>query len=71
MMIIFLSQLSEWLQIEIRHFYPVRRHSYCQCDRNFGMYGNEEKKTETIETKNNYIKILKGARNPPFTVLKL
>ena len=70
MMIIFLSLLSEWLQIEIRHFYPVRGHSYCLCDRNFGKYEKEITKTETIETKDDYIKILKGARNPPFTVLK-
>ena len=47
MMIIFLSLFSEWLQIEIGHLYPVRGHSYCQCDRNFGMYGKEKKKTET------------------------
>ena len=31
--------LSKKLQLEIQHVYPVRGHSYCSCERNFGMYG--------------------------------
>lgn len=45
----FLSLLSKKLQLEIQHIYPVRGHSYCSCDRNFGMYGIKKKKVETIE----------------------
>lgn len=65
----FLSLLSKYLQIEIHHLYPVRGHSYCSCDRNFGLYGQKKKKVETIETVDEYIEIIKSARNPPFTII--
>ena len=39
MMKIFLPLLAEWLQIEIIHLYPVTGHFYCQCERNYDMYG--------------------------------
>lgn len=61
--------LAVHLQVEINHLYPVRGHSYCQCDRNFGMYGSKKKKVETIETAEDYINIIKRARNPPFTIV--
>lgn len=38
----FFSLLSEKYQIEIQHLFPVRGHSYCQCDRNFGLYGKKK-----------------------------
>ena len=66
----FLSLLSQKLQTEIEHIYPVRGHSYCSCDRNFGMYGKKKKQIETIETTNEYYRIIEKARNPPFTIIK-
>ena len=36
-MIVFLSLLSQKLQVTICHLYPIRGHSYCECDRNFGL----------------------------------
>lgn len=30
--------------VDILHLYPVRGHSFCQCDRNFGVYKNAIKK---------------------------
>jgi len=65
----FLS-LSKRLQIEIRHVYPVRGHSYCSCDRNFGLCGQKKKKVETIETVEDYISIIKSVRNSPFIVIR-
>lgn len=66
----FLSLLSTKLETEIQHIYPVRGHSYCSCDRNFGMYGKIKKKIETIETVDEYYKIIANARNPPFTIIR-
>ena len=40
----FLSLLSEKLQVEIQHLFPVGGHSYCSCERNFGMYGQKKEK---------------------------
>jgi len=39
----FLSLLCKKLQIEIQHVYPIRGHSYCSCDRNFGLCGQKKK----------------------------
>ena len=36
-MLVFLSLLSQKLQVTICHLYPIRGHSYCECDRNFGL----------------------------------
>lgn len=44
LMMSFLSLLSQKFQIEIQHVFQVRGHSYCSCDRNFGMYGQKKKK---------------------------
>ena len=66
----FLSLLSRKLELEITHVYPVRGHSYCSCDRNFGMYGQKKKKKETIETVDDYCELIQNARNPPFTIIR-
>lgn len=66
----FLSLLSAKLQVEIEHVYPVRGNLYCSCDRNFGMYGAKKKKTEIIETEEEYVELIKTARNPPFITLR-
>lgn len=70
MLIVFLSLLSKKLQTEIQHLYPVKGHSYCQCDRNFGMYGQKKTMIEAIETEDDYIDLIRDARTPPFTIVK-
>ena len=69
-MIVFLSILSKYLQVEIVHLYPVRGDSYCQCDRNFGMYGKKKKMKELIETEEEYIEMIKSARLDPFIIIE-
>ena len=51
-------------------YVPVRGHSYCKCDRNFAKYSRPKKKTETIETEDEYLKMIEKAKNPPFIVVK-
>lgn len=69
MLFTFLILLSIYLQVEIVHLYPVRGHSYCQCDRNFGCYGSKKKRTEKIETPEEYIDMIKNSRSTPFTMV--
>lgn len=66
----FLTMLSIELNVEIWHVFPVRGHSYCQCDRNFGTYAQKKKKMERIETAQIYIDLIRNARDPPFTVIQ-
>ncbi|KAJ8665827.1 hypothetical protein QAD02_007489 [Eretmocerus hayati] len=66
----FLSLLAKVLQLEVHQIFPVRGHSYCSCDRNFGIYGNKKKNMETIETPEDYYKLVGEAREPPFTIVK-
>ncbi|KAJ8674060.1 hypothetical protein QAD02_005322 [Eretmocerus hayati] len=70
LVLFFLSVLSETFQLEIHHLFPVRGHSYCSCDRNFGLYGNKKKHMERIETPEDYYKLVEEAREPPFTIVK-
>lgn len=65
----FFSIVSVVLQLEIQHLFPVRGHSYCQCDRNFGLYGSKKKMQERIETEEDYVEIIKTSRDPPFEVI--
>lgn len=62
----FLAWLSKELSVEIEHVYPVRGHSYCVCDRNFGLYSQKMKRVQTIETVDVYVTILKECRSKPF-----
>lgn len=64
----FFSLLSEELQIEIEHVFPVRGHSYCQCDRNFGLYGQKKRK-EVIETAEEYVRMIKNSKKPNFIIV--
>ncbi|KAJ8674915.1 hypothetical protein QAD02_010701 [Eretmocerus hayati] len=66
----FLCLLAQTFQIEFHQLFPVRGHSYCSCDRNFGVYGNKKKHMEKIETAEEYYKLVEEARNPPFTIIK-
>ena len=49
----FLSLLSTHFQLEIQHLFPVRGHSYCQCDRNFGTYRKLKKAAKLLKLKRN------------------
>lgn len=69
-MMILLSLIFQKLEVPIEHLYPVRGHSYSQCDRNFGTYGQKKKMTESIQTENENIDLIKSARNPPFIILQ-
>ena len=51
--------------VSIKHIFPVRGHSFCQNDRNFGIYGNQMKHIETIETSDMYIRIINESRKNP------
>ena len=61
----FYSWLSVTFQVDITHIFPIRGHSYCQCDRNFGCYGTILKRKEIVETPNEYLEIMRSARNNP------
>ena len=58
------------LVVDIWHIFPVRGHSYCQCDHNFGMYSQEKKKLKRIEIAEEYIKLIRNSRHPPFTMVQ-
>ncbi|CAG4960740.1 unnamed protein product [Colias eurytheme] len=49
----------------IEHIFPVRGHSYNQCDRNFGRYGILLKSLATIESAEQYLKVMSSARSNP------
>lgn len=66
----FLILLSNHLQTEIKYVFPIRGHSYCQCDRNFGTYSRKLKKSETIKTQNEYVNLIRNAREPQFTMVE-
>ncbi|XP_046471097.1 uncharacterized protein [Neodiprion pinetum] len=57
--------LSVKMGVEINHIFPVRGHSYCQCDRNFGVYGTVLKKVETVENPIEYLEIMRTVRHKP------
>lgn len=46
----FLSATAVLKKIEILQLFPVRGHSYCQCDRNFGLYAKKIKSLQSIKT---------------------
>ena len=60
-MVLVLSMLSQKYDVFIEHLYPVRGHSYCECDRNFGRYGHEKKMREVIETPDEYIDLIQNS----------
>lgn len=64
-MIRFCSWLSAKFNKTVTHLFPIRGHSYCQCDRNFGNYGTILKKCEKIETPNEYLAVMRKARATP------
>lgn len=63
--VMFFIWLAKSLNIPIEHIFPVRGHSYNQCDRNFGRYSILLKSLETIETVEQYLNIMSSARSNP------
>lgn len=61
----FCTWLAEILKVDIIHIFPVRGHSYCQCDRNFGIYGSILRRVGVVESHFKYIEIMKEARQNP------
>lgn len=61
----FCSWLAMTLAIPVVHFFPVRGHSFGQCDRNFGVCGRKIKTEEKVHTLTKYIDILSTARENP------
>lgn len=61
----FCTWLAQTYKIEVVQIFPVRGHSYCQCDRNFGLYGAILKKKPVIESPTEYLNVMKSARNNP------
>lgn len=53
-MMMFCSFLSMKFKIKVTQLFPVRGHSYCQCDRNFGAYSNCLHRTARIATAAEY-----------------
>lgn len=61
----FCSWLSKTYNISIEHIFPVRGHSYNQCDRNFGCYGKNKKRKENVYTVDTYLEMLRACRQYP------
>lgn len=62
--------LSRMFNVTITHLFPVRGHSFGQCDRNFGIIKSAIKKEETVPTAKKYLEAMVCCRkNPsPFVV---
>ena len=54
------------MNMTIEHIYPVRGHSYSQCDRNFGLIRASLKKKENITTAKPYLEAISTCRAKPF-----
>ena len=65
----FFLSLSKKLSVSIEHVFPVVGHSFNQCDRNFGMCSKIVKKTEIIESVEEYVEIIKNRRTPQFIIV--
>lgn len=68
----FCSYLSKSYNVEVLQIFPVRGHSFGQCDRDFGVIRNALRKLENIEVPHVYIDRIAGSRtNPsPFVVVQ-
>ncbi|KYN09437.1 hypothetical protein ALC57_18456 [Trachymyrmex cornetzi] len=64
-MVKFCCWLAKTYNISIEHIFPVRGHSFNQCDRNFGLYGKLKKRKETVYTVDDYLSMLRTCRKYP------
>jgi hypothetical protein len=46
----FLNYASIFYKVKITHVYPVRGHSFCECDRNFAAFSKSIKKRNLLNT---------------------
>lgn len=67
----FCSFFARLHNIEITHLFPVRGHSFGQCDRNFGLMKTRIKRLATVETPMIYLTEMVQCRShpSPFEVL--
>lgn len=49
---------ANYFGLKLTHYYPIRGHSYCVCDRQFGLFTKKLKKIGVIEHPNYYIQVL-------------
>ena len=70
LVMIFMSLLSEKLQVEIQYLFPVCGHSYVHVATTFECIAKKKKRLETIETDNEFYTVIQKARNPPFKIIK-
>ena len=70
-MVSFCLWCSRVFNVEIIHLFPVREHSFGQCDRNFGIVRSYLKKEETISTAKKYLEamVLRRENPSPFNVI--
>ncbi|KAI5741437.1 hypothetical protein M8J76_013625 [Diaphorina citri] len=61
----FCSWLAMKFKVDVTHLFPVRGHSYNQCDRNFGLYSQKLKKMENIYTVDQYLQVFQSCRESP------
>jgi hypothetical protein len=66
----FLMAIAMEMNIKITHVFPVRGHSYCECDRNFAVYSKQLKKVETVEVPEDYIKIIENSKKTNRFIVK-
>lgn len=66
----FCSWLARIFNVSILHLFPVRGHSYSQCDRNFGLFKGFIKKKAVITTAKPYLEAMVLCKKTnPFQVL--
>lgn len=61
----FCSWLSRVYSVEVLHLFPVRGHSFGQCDRNFGLLRKKIKNIETMTTAKPYLTAMVECREHP------
>ena len=61
----FCSWLARVYEVEVTHLFPVRGHSFGQCDRNFRLIKSKLKKVETISTALPYLSAMVQCRTYP------
>lgn len=53
-MVKFSAWVSKYFNVTVEHLFPVRGHSFSQCDLNFGLVRKKEKNLEVVSTSKPY-----------------
>lgn len=61
----FCTWFAKTHEIEVVHLYPVRGHSFSQCDRNFGLVRSKIKKREVIGSASPWLEAIVTCRENP------